>query len=75
MNKEELFLEFQKTWPLEKIKNMSLEEYSSVGSKQSFTYWIEAKLESLGSIWGGSSFKFGILLISFKENNFSKCHS
>jgi len=25
-----------------------------------FIYWIEARLQDLGSIWGGSAFKFGI---------------
>ncbi|MFA5528673.1 MAG: AAA family ATPase, partial [Peptostreptococcales bacterium] len=32
----------------------------SAGSKDTFTYWIESKLDQMGSIWGGSAFKFGI---------------
>jgi len=55
-----LWDEFLEAWPISKIENMTLEEYSSVGNKESFCYWLEAKLEGLGSIWGGSSFKFGI---------------
>lgn len=61
----ELFEEFQKTWTLEKVKNMTLEEYSSTksdgdGERDDFTYWLEHKLEKLGSIRGGSASKFGI---------------
>lgn len=39
---------------------MTLEEYSQVGNPDSFTNWLEGKTEELGSIWGGSAFKFGI---------------
>jgi len=52
--------EFLKEWPLERVRNMTLDEYTQVGSKDTFTYWIESKLDSMGSIWGGSSFKFGV---------------
>ena len=62
-DKRKLFEEFQKTWTLEKVKNMTLEEYTSVkgdGERDDFTYWIENQLDILGSVWGGSAFKFGI---------------
>ncbi|WP_461468031.1 McrB family protein [Melaminivora sp.] len=39
---------------------MTLDDYSQAGSKDSFTYWIESRLDELGSIWGGSAFKFGV---------------
>ncbi|HEY8357123.1 MAG TPA: AAA family ATPase [Ramlibacter sp.] len=39
---------------------MKLEEYSRAGDKDCFTYWLEERTESLGSISGGSAFKFGI---------------
>lgn len=55
-----LWQEFKKAWPVEKTRSMTLPEYTNCGKKDTFTYWIEAKLEKLGSIWGGSSFKFGI---------------
>lgn len=60
-----LFLEFQERWSLERVKNMTLEEYTGIGgaNRDDFTYWIENKLDKLGSIWGiggGGSFKFGI---------------
>ncbi|EGP2595494.1 endonuclease, partial [Campylobacter coli] len=63
-NIEEKFLEFQRIWPLEKVRNMTLEEYTSIKKdnpdRNDFTFWIENKLDDIGSIWGGSSFKFGI---------------
>ncbi len=62
----DLFLEFQERWSLERVKNMTLEEYTGIGGKDrdDFAYWVESKLDTLGSIWGGSGFKFGI----FKRN-------
>lgn len=60
----EKFIEFQKLWTLEKVKNMSLEEYTNVKkdnpNRNDFSFWIERELDNIGSIWGGSAFKFGI---------------
>ncbi|RYG58309.1 MAG: hypothetical protein EON56_00025 [Alphaproteobacteria bacterium] len=39
---------------------MTLAGYTQAGSKDCFTYWLESRTEDLGSIWGGSSFKFGV---------------
>ena len=55
-----LWDEFLSVWPAKRLATMTLDEYSQVGSKDSFTYWIESRLDELGSIWGGSSFKFGV---------------
>lgn len=55
-----LWDEFLSVWPASRLATMSLDEYSQAGSKDSFTYWIESGLDKLGSIWGGSSFKFGV---------------
>ncbi|MFZ3387877.1 McrB family protein [Buttiauxella gaviniae] len=52
--------EFLSVWPPSRLVKMTLEEYSQAGSKDSFTYWIESRLDELGSIWGGSAFKFGV---------------
>lgn len=61
---KDLFLKFQERWSLEKVKEMSLEEYTQKGYKDTFTYWIEHKLGSLGSIKGVAgglgNLKFGI---------------
>ncbi|HAA1672977.1 TPA_asm: endonuclease [Campylobacter jejuni] len=58
------FLNFQEVWTLEKVKNMTLEEYTNIKkdnpNRDDFTFWIESKLDNLGSIWGDSAFKFGI---------------
>jgi len=55
-----LWDDFLEKWPVERVRTMSLEEYSSSGSENTFTYWIEQRLRHLGSVRGGSSFKFGI---------------
>jgi 5-methylcytosine-specific restriction protein B len=55
-----LWDQFLETWPLERLSKMTLNEYSSQGSRDTFTYWIEHRLKGLGSIKGGSSFKFGV---------------
>lgn len=52
--------EFLARWPLEKLADMKLEEYTKAGDKNCFTYWLESRTDGLGSIWGGSAFKFGI---------------
>jgi 5-methylcytosine-specific restriction protein B len=39
---------------------MTLKEYTQAGDKHCFTNWMEGGLDSYGSIWGGSAFKFGI---------------
>ena len=55
-----LWDEFLSVWPASRLATMTLDEYSQAGSKDSFTYWIESGLDKLGSIWGGSAFKFGV---------------
>lgn len=64
LNERKLFEEFQKTWTLEKVKNMTLEEYTSVkgdGERDDFTYWLEIKLKCLGDFGGGDAgTRFGI---------------
>ncbi|RTI96023.1 endonuclease [Campylobacter jejuni] len=68
-NIENKFLEFQRIWTLEKVESMTLEEYTSIKKdnqdRNDFTFWIENILDDIGSIWGGSSFKFGI----YKRNS------
>lgn len=55
-----LWDEFLRIWPAERLETMTLDEYTKAQSKDSFTYWMESRLDKLGSIWGGSSFKFRI---------------
>ncbi len=39
---------------------MTLDDYATAGSKDCFVYWLESVTDDLGSIWGGSAFKFGV---------------
>ena len=51
--------DFLEEWPIERLNTMPLEEYTNL-DKTSFCYWLEAITSDIGSIWGGSSYKFGI---------------
>lgn len=55
-----LWDEFLTVWPVSRLTTMTMEDYTQAGSKDSFTYWVESRLDELGSIWGGSAFKFGV---------------
>jgi hypothetical protein len=57
--------EFLAYWPIEKLQNMTLEEYTDTNRENSFCYWLEHITRDLGSIVGGSSYKFGI----YKRNS------
>ena len=63
-NLHQLKASFIQEWPLGRIQNMTLEEYTNL-EKTSFCYWVEALTTDVGSIWGGSAYKFGI----FKRRN------
>ncbi|MDU0606269.1 AAA family ATPase [Pseudomonas aeruginosa] len=58
--REALWSQFLERWPLESLHQMTLEQYNLAGSDDHFCRWLEKHTESLGSIWGGSSFKFGV---------------
>ena len=51
---------FNKDGLFQAVENMTLEQYTGVKSKDTFTFWLESKTENLISIWGGSAYKFGI---------------
>jgi 5-methylcytosine-specific restriction endonuclease McrBC GTP-binding regulatory subunit McrB len=51
---------FLDDFPLQRLNDMTLDEYTGVGKKDTFSWWMESGLDKLGSIWGGSAFKFGI---------------
>jgi 5-methylcytosine-specific restriction endonuclease McrBC GTP-binding regulatory subunit McrB len=55
-----LWDEFLQVWPATRLAEMTIDEYTKAGSQDTFTYWIESRLDKLGSIWGGSAFKFGV---------------
>lgn len=56
----QLWDDFLVEWPLERVREMTLDEYTNQNRDDAYIYWLEKRLEDLGSIWGGSAFKFGI---------------
>ena len=68
----DLWMRFLQRWPIDKLKKMTLTEYNSLGNKDSFCSWLENLTEPLGSIWGGSSFKFGIFEFDPESENANK---
>lgn len=58
--RQSLWDSFLKRWPIESLQNLSLSDYCQTGNKDSFTYWLEFSTRELGSISGGSAFKYGI---------------
>lgn len=58
--RHQLYNDFQKEFPIEYLAEMPIERYTNLNRSDSFCYWLESKLNSLGSIWGGSSYKFDI---------------
>lgn len=56
----QLWSGFLSVWPSDRVRQMKLEEYTNPNKDDAFIYWLEARLDKLGSIWGGSAFKFGI---------------
>lgn len=59
---------FLAAFPFESLQDMTLKLYSNLDKKDSFCYWLESKTSELGSIWGGSSYKFGIYEYKNKPN-------
>lgn len=77
----EVFLEFQKKWTLDRVRNMRLEEYTGMGEpvRDDFTYWLEfwtKKQNRFGGIGGFSggltNLKSGICFCGGKEYNTNK---
>ena len=59
-DRNRLWSDFLTAWPPERVRQMTLEEYTNPGKDDAFIYWLESRLDQLGSIRGGSAFKFGI---------------
>jgi len=51
--------QFLAEWPISRLQSMRIDEYTNL-DKTSFCYWLEHITRDLGSIVGGSSYKFGI---------------
>jgi 5-methylcytosine-specific restriction endonuclease McrBC GTP-binding regulatory subunit McrB len=62
-----LWNQFLEAWPLGRLRNMTIEEYSQAGDKENFTYCLERETKPIANILGGSAFKFGIFHRSATE--------
>lgn len=62
MNQElyNLWDEFLASWPVERVRNMTLAEYTEAGNQDAFIHWVEFRTKPLATISGSSSFIFGI---------------
>jgi len=69
-----LWAEFLERWPIERLREMTLEEYTNLKSNTDdyFCYWVERKTESLGSISGGFATIFGIYRSAKEEAKLRK---
>jgi 5-methylcytosine-specific restriction endonuclease McrBC GTP-binding regulatory subunit McrB len=63
-----LWTEFLAAWPPERVRDMTIEEYTNLDKDGAFVYWLESRTEKLGSVWGGSAFKWGV----YRRNDTSK---
>ncbi|WP_299432151.1 hypothetical protein [uncultured Aquimarina sp.] len=69
MTNDQLLQNFLDTWPLERVKEMTLEEYNKSGSRDTFCYMLEYGTRSLGNISGTAySSKFEIYERKNKNN-------
>jgi 5-methylcytosine-specific restriction enzyme B len=66
--------EFLKVWPASRLPSMTLSQYTEAGGQDTLVYWLESKSEVLGSVWGGSAFKFGIFSRGNTESKPSAGH-
>lgn len=56
-----IWKKFLDRWPAARLGSLTLDEYTTFGEPyQAFCNWIEWWTEKLGSVWGGSSYKFGV---------------
>lgn len=69
----ELNEEFLKRFPLEKLKDMTLDQYTNLNRSDSFCYWLEFKSKILGSVGGSNSYKFGIYRYNQKPKDNTNC--
>lgn len=56
----EIWNEFLKNWPIDKVKSMTLEQYTKSGDNSTFTYWVEVGTRNIAEIRGSTALKFGI---------------
>ena len=65
-----LWDDFLEAWPVSRIETMTLDDYTDLERDDSLTYWLEFKTQKLGSIMGGSAYKWGV----YKASETKKVH-
>ena len=65
----QIYEDFRREFPIGDLEKLPLEKYTNLNREDSFCYWVESRTYSLGSIWGGTSYKFGIYEYENKPNN------
>ncbi|MCY4559739.1 MAG: AAA family ATPase [Chloroflexi bacterium] len=68
----QLWSEFLEAWPPDRVRGMSLEEYTNLNRDDAFSYWLEQRTKPLGGIRGGAASKFGIYRQAKKETKAPK---
>ena len=64
--------QFLEHFPLASLPTMPLETYTNLERSNSFCYWLESITSELGSIWGGSAYKFYIFEYNQNRNQEKK---
>jgi 5-methylcytosine-specific restriction protein B len=57
---QQLWTDFLTAWPAGRVREMTLDQYTNLDKNDAFVYWLEKRTEALGSVWGGSAFKWGV---------------
>ena len=63
----EILCDFLDRWSVDEVKRMTLDQYVSIGDKDTFCQWLETRTRILGSIKGVPSFKFGIYKLQLAD--------
>lgn len=60
IDRRTLYNDFLKVFPIEKLSNLTLDEYTGLKNVNTFCYWLERRTDRLGRITSGTLDKFGI---------------
>jgi hypothetical protein len=71
----EILDEFRHRWTVDEVKQMTLDQYVSVGDKETFCQWLETRTRKLGSIKGINSSKFGVYKRRDKSKKPKRLHN
>ncbi len=60
MTREQLYQQFLHEFPIDTLRELPINRYTNLNKSDSFCYWLETKLETLGMIRGTAFYKYGI---------------